>query len=228
MKNFWVLIVSKTHMSSAACVGGILLNGSPVRLLNAQGYNQDQDTLLQIGDVYEVTGVRRANPTPPHVEDLLVHSWVKKGQNHDLDALGKFLLEKVKVKVWRGGPDNLFDGKIQWTSGGSGYISQDGEVPANSVGFWIPDKPLTHRVFMEKDKYNYPSLNGWRNLPFVGFQEPVDVIPAGTLVRVSLARWWDTNGTTEPRCSLQLSGWYKDIKPPKKTSLDDIDDDLPF
>jgi len=33
-------------------------------------------------------------------------------------------------------------------------------------------------------------------------------IPADTLLRVSLARWWDNEGRHEERCYLQLSGWY--------------------
>ena len=40
---------------------------------------------------------------------------------------------------------------------------------------------------------------------------PIKVIPAGTLVRVSLARWWrpeDSEPNFEERCYLQLSGWY--------------------
>jgi ATP-dependent DNA helicase RecQ len=45
---------------------------------------------------------------------------------------------------------------------------------------------------------------------FVGFQEPVEVIPAGTLLRVSLAHWWRPreDADVEPRCYVQLSGWY--------------------
>jgi epoxyqueuosine reductase len=40
---------------------------------------------------------------------------------------------------------------------------------------------------------------------------PPPTIPAGTLVRVSLARWWrpDANDTSFPeRCFVQLSGWF--------------------
>lgn len=95
-----------------------------------------------------------------------------------------------------------------WTDNGSGYISKNGEIPDNSVGFWISDRNLKKRIAFDKVRYNYPVENGWRSLPYVGFEEPVETIPAGTLIRVSLARWWDTNGKTEDRCSSQLSGWY--------------------
>ena len=69
-----VIIVSKTHMSSAACVGGVLANGRFVRLLDSDGYNQDSDTDLEVGDVYTITFSERTEKTPPHVEDILVHT----------------------------------------------------------------------------------------------------------------------------------------------------------
>lgn len=46
------------------------------------------------------------------------------------------------------------------------------------------------------------------SIKYVGFAEPINKIPAGTLVRVSLARWWRPTETSEERCYLQLSGWY--------------------
>lgn len=203
-----VIIVSKTHMSNAACVGGVLANGKFVRLLNSDGYNQDTDTHLEVRDVWEITFRQRMDVTAPHVEDILVDSWRKKGSFNNEAEMVKYLTEKLNVKIWRGSPDVLFDGKLSWTNNGAGYVSKEGEVPNNSVGFWIPANPLTKRIFYDKARYNYPVSVGWRNLTYVGYQEPVDIIPAGTLLRVSLARWWDTNGTTEERCSLQLSGWY--------------------
>jgi len=117
----------------------------------------------------------------------------------------EYLKVKLKIKIWKGSSDVLFDGNLQWTSGGSGYISENGGIPTSSVGFWIPDKDLTRKDFNDKVRYSYPLR--WRNISYVGFQNPVDLIPAGTLVRVSLARWWSPNDNEE-RCYLQLSGWY--------------------
>ena len=44
----------------------------------------------------------------------------------------------------------------------------------------------------------------------MGFQEPVGTIPAGALVRLSLAHWWRPAGDDdgEYRCYVQLSGWF--------------------
>lgn len=218
-----VIIVAKTHMSNAACVGGVLANGRLVRLLNEYGYNQDSDSDLEVGDVYTITFNERDYNRPPHVEDILVTSMSYKFAFPSIQRMVDYLTDKLNVKIWRGSPDNLFDGKLQWTNNGSGYISEDGEIPDCSVGFWIPDRNLTKRIFYEKVRYNYPNVNGWRSLPYVGFNEPIETIPSGTLVRVSLARWWDRNGETEERCSLQLSGWYLDT-PDNEVE----DEDLPF
>jgi len=222
-----VIIVSKTHMSNAACVGGVLANGRFVRLLDADGYNQDSNTQLSVGEVYSIVFSEKPGKRPPHVEDILVHSITFKFSFDSAREMIDYLKEKLKVKIWKGSSDVLFDGNLQWTNSGSGFISENGGVPINSVGFWVPDKDLTRKDFSDKVRYSYPLR--WRNIPFVGFQIPVDLIPAGTLVRISLARWWSPNGEEE-RCYLQISGWY-DL-PEKQISnyIEDEEDDdgLPF
>lgn len=220
-----VIIVSKTHMSNASCLGGVLANGRFVRLLKSDGYNQDSDTDIEVGEVYTISFSERTDKRPPHIEDILVHSMVHKFTFKNIAHMVEYLKEKFKVKVWKGSSDVLFDGKLQWTSGGSGYISESGGIPNNSVGFWIPDKDLTRNDFNEKVRYSYPIR--WRNISYVGFQNPLDSIPSETLVRVSLARWWSPNNEEE-RCYLQLSGWYDlpESKPSKV--VEDVDDDLPF
>jgi len=203
-----VIIVSKTHMSKATCVGGIFANGRLVRLLDCNGHNQDKDTDIEIGDVFTIEYRERTDNKPPHVEDILVQSMKLKFKFKTIDKMVSYLREKLNITIWEGSPNLLFDETLQWTDNGSGYISQDGVIPTHSVGFWIPDRDLSKNIFFGKVRYNYPQLTGWRSLPYVGFEDPIDVIPSGTLIRVSLARWWDRNGETENRCSLQLSNWY--------------------
>jgi hypothetical protein len=229
-----VLIVSKTKMSKHVCVGAIASNGRYLRLLTEDGLNQPNDTPFQVRQGWEIEFVERPIKTAPHVEDVLLTSkkltGVLKSQISMLDMVIKY-----NVPIWRGSPNTLFDGLLNWTDNGSGFINKENGLPSKSVGFWIPDKNLTKKDFWGV-KYNYPMSQGWRNMPFVGLEAPIDTIPAGSLVRVSLARWWDTDGTTEPRCSLQLSGWY-DIAPvatttvqvaPTPTYHSDEPDDLPF
>lgn len=215
-----VIIVSKTRMTSAACVGGVLANGRLVRLLDPNGHNQDSNTDLEVGEVYTIMFSERADKRPPHIEDILVNKMEYKFTFSSTERMVEYLINKLNVKIWKGSTETLFDAKLQWTSGGSGYISESGEIPDNSVGFWIPDKDLSRNDFNDKIRYSYPIK--WRNITFVGFQNPVEIIPAGTLVRVSLARWWSPNEDDE-RCYLQLSGWYNLPEPEAP-----VDDELYF
>ena len=217
-----VIIVSKTHMTSAACIGALATNGKYIRLLNDGGYNQPIDTEFEIRQVWDIEFEERVDKKTPHIEDVIVKSKKLKGTLKDEITMLQ-LVQRYNAIIWRGSPEVLFDGLLQWTDSGSGYISDNSSIPNNSVGFWIPDKDLTKKIFYDKPRYSYPKTTNWRSLPYVGFEEAVEIIPAGTLVRVSLARWWDTNGTTEDRCSLQLSGWY-DLKAKQKAE----NDDLPF
>lgn len=221
-----VIIVSKTHMANAKCVGGVLANGRFVRLLDSNGYNQDSDTNIDVGDVYTITFSERKEKIPPHVEDILVNSMSFKFAFSSIDKMVEHLRDKLNVKIWKGSTEVLFDGKLEWTSGGSGYISENGGIPDSSVGFWIPDRDLKRNDFKNKVRFSYPIR--WRHIAYVGFQNPVNTIPAGTLVRVSLARWWSPD-EDEKRCYLQLSGWYcLPDNDDDSEGLVDFDDDLRF
>ena len=201
-----VLIVAKTHMSNAACVGGVLENGRYVRILDANGNNQSSYTKLNVGDLYHITFRERVEKKLPHIEDILVLNMTFKF-SLSINEMVKSLLDRQNIKIWNGSTDNLFDGKLQWTHSGSGYISESNGIPNNSVGFWIPDSDLIRRDYNEKIRYSYTPIK-WRSIPFVGFHSPVDKILAGSLLRVSLARWWSPNEEEEKKCYLQLSGWY--------------------
>ena len=55
-----VLIVSKTHMTNAVCVGGLVLaDNRYVRLLNPGNYNQPTDTDFEVGEVWDLTFTNR-------------------------------------------------------------------------------------------------------------------------------------------------------------------------
>ena len=201
-----VIIVSKTHMSATSCVGGVLANGRFVRLLDIHGKNQPVNTELNIGDVYEIIFTDRKSLRPPHIEDIIISSIKFKFSFASIPVMVDYLINKLNIEIWRGSPDVLFNRNLLWTDSGSGYISALGQIPNCSVGFWISDCNLDRRDFNGKVRYNYSPIH-WRNISFVGFQTPVDIIPSGTLIRVSLARWWSPN-ENEERCYLQMSGWY--------------------
>ena len=202
-----ILILSKTQMNNnQVCVGGLTLTGRYVRLLDKNGHNQPANTDLSPKQAWEIDFTERYNNTPPHVEDIIVHNRTKKGKLNDNLTIKDFI-EKKNIPIWRGNPDQLFDQSIQWSTGGSGYIDKGGGIPNHSVGFWLSDEDLKKKDFYGV-RYQYPSANSWRSMKYKGVEDPVNIIPAGTLIRVSLARWVSFNGDEEPKCWLQLSGWY--------------------
>ncbi len=298
-----VIIVSKTRMSKHYCIGGILIDGQFVRLLNSEGYNQPLNTSFEIGDYYDITYRERNTIIPPHTEDILVDSTrlISHLTLKELTSLIKELDLKYRLNVpiiQNSSPMALFDNSLhQDKTNGNLYISKEGRIPSFSTQFWISDKPLIKIIFRDEirdfvkseniteyspikrsykghpymfyysqkegiekryciffseslcqerninedtklqkgffegmeiiqdksqidnpkytliskdEKYTIRYRYGTdiNTIPFVGLQEPIDEIPAGTLLRVSLARWWSPNENTEERCYLQLSGYY--------------------
>ncbi|WP_305952600.1 dual OB domain-containing protein [Emticicia oligotrophica] len=207
-----ILIVSKTHMSSAACVGGLVLsNNRYVRLLNIGNYNQPTDTEFEVGDVYDINFIDRTTLHPPHIEDVIITSKTFLRKIIDMPAL----LRQKSVIDWNGHINNLFGEILSWTNSGTGYIPFNGQMPVKSVGFWIADKDLIKVSFdNNKVRYRYPNGANYRNISYVGYQNSIEIIPAGTILRVSLSRIFpsENSGITTPRgYYLQLSGWYSEV-----------------
>jgi len=195
-------------MATGVCVGGLTLaDNRMVRLLPDQGYNHSVGVPYQVGQIWEMKLSPAREPRPPHVEDVRVLSCkLLETQTH----LAEFLLQRIEP--WRGSPQALFEGLLQATPAGSGYISHQTGVPAHSTGFWIPDKALQRTDYKAKVRFHYPSGDGVQHFTYVGFDEPPTHLAAGTLLRISLARWWQPEDAPEieERCYLQLSGWYSE------------------
>ena len=121
-----------------------------------------------------------------------------------------------RVQPWQGMPWRLFEGLLR-TEDKSCYIAKPGALPRCSVGYWLSDGPLALIYQRDKPYYQleYAPRSVGRNwcagvlhIPYVGFAVPLSCIPAHTLLRVSLARWWKPEWAPDERCYLQLSGWY--------------------
>jgi ATP-dependent DNA helicase RecQ len=152
-----------------------------------------------------VDAVPAEHVTPPHVENVIVRSKQRCGT---MPNCPPFIEQRMPPVA--GGPELLFEGLTQTTPHGALYIAQRAGIPPFSTTFWRPDQPLTRAEDGKRIRYHYPAPDGGRTLVFVGFQEPVEIIPAGTLLRVSLAHWWRRadDPDTELRCYVQLSGWF--------------------
>ena len=206
-----VLIVAKTRMGKGACIGAITEKGESVRLapFNADphdGANRE----YEVGDIWEITGELETPLIPPHNENFVVH---KKSRLHTTENT-KDLVSAIELlmppKV--GDPRKLYEGLLKTTENGSLYVPPGDDVPSYSTAFWQTDQPLVLEREMRKLRYRYPTENGGCTLTFVGFQKPLETIPADTLLRVSLAHWWRPKNTpyAELRCYVQLSGWLSE------------------
>lgn len=198
------LIVSKTVMAGGYCIGGWTLDNRSVRLLMPGSDCHPQNTPFQVGGVWDLDFHPRQDITPPHIEDVIVTGREYLGRRTDT---GEIL--RQRAPIWHGSPTVLYDGLLGWTSNGSGYVAQNRGLPAISTGFWIADVDLQLRFENGSPYYHYVVGYHDRRFKYVGTEGAIPVIPAGTLIRVSLARWWAPDGSDmEDRCYVQLSGWY--------------------
>ncbi len=203
-----VLIVSRTRMAKGVCVSGIIENTCEfIRIHDYKGACLKDDTPYQVGERWEMDVIKAWNARPePHIEDKQVtpHRCIGKISMKDLTT---FVTNYCRIT--KGSIKELFDHKLTFgnTYYSTGYITKQ-NIPNHSVEFWIADRDLI--------KTEYPSDTGQKiyyrcgdyKIKYVGFQEPLEIIPQGTMIRISLANWWAKDPNEEPKCYLQLSGWY--------------------
>jgi hypothetical protein len=199
MNTSRIIIVSRTKMGQRICVGAYDVDRRrSIRLLDQNGYGQAADFPLNIGDVVTARYRDRAQIEAPHTEDVLLQSHQPYANT---DEVSRVFTENAPVVD---GPlTNCFGGKL-FQPGNGAMAVPNGDVPDHSVCFWKTDKPLSLNRYRR-----YVYRNGFRSIEvqYVGFPEPVQNIPAGTVVRLSLSRRWNVEGQ-EKLCWLQLSGWY--------------------
>lgn len=198
-----VLIVSKTQMRNGVCVGGINEDTHElIRIHNERGGNLPTDAPYEIGDRWNMSVETAWNVrSAPHTEDKQTMPFRKIG-NVGVQGIKDYVFRNAGLlRIARGSIANAFQGTLHFV-GNKNYVNH-ANVPSYSTEFWIADKDLTHSIQFDKHYYYYDNVR----IKLVGFQPPINRIPAGTIIRLSLANWWD-DGSGEERCYLQLSGWY--------------------
>jgi hypothetical protein len=203
-----ILIVSRTKVgSNKICIGGIDLDKLlSVRLLTTNGhYESKRFCPYRIREIYEIDYI--CDPRPlPHSEDIRVLNRKKTGELENGLSMLDFLRER-NFTIHSGEIKTTFEGKLNHRDSGAFYISEE-SIPQNSTCFWICDKPLIQKDLQWKIRYHY--TDAAYQISYVGLDKnPPQIIPAGTLTRLSLAHWWSPQySEDEERCYLQLSGWY--------------------
>lgn len=174
--------------------------------LTADGRNQPKDAPYRIGQVWDISYKPMSNCVLPHVEDVIVfeHQLLTGHLTNVSSLLPKY------AAIHQGGLTSTFDGCLQFTPRGSAYISIPGGIPTHSVCFWQSKYELRRDDFDGKTRYSFSEDGLWRHITFVGYENSGKVISPGTILRLSLARWWHPKdgNVQEDRCYLQLSGYY--------------------
>ncbi len=119
------------------------------------------------------------------------------------DEVKRFVLAKIGAPTVH--PKDLFYGRLQFKQSEKKRITPAGGIPLVSTGFWRLNGDLLLQEIEGKARYvcfDHSRRKAILDLPFVGEQALVDVIPAGTLLRLSLSRWFNEGFW------LQLSGWF--------------------
>lgn len=198
-----IIVVSRTKMGGEnVCVGAFDINNNRnIRLLTASGSNQPRSFPLNIGSTIKATYAEKSGTKPPHTEDVLLKGYEATAPGPVLKAF------QGLCKPITGPITNTFSGCLSKQGGNALSIGSD-NVPDHSVCFWRADAPLTLDTSFDSVKYNYGFGFNRVSIKFVGFQETIRTIPSGSIIRLSLARWWCPPGHNEERCYLQLSGWH--------------------
>ncbi len=209
-----VVIVAKTRMGNGACIGALTFEGRSLRLIAADREVNDRFNMdYQVGEVWQVETRPELEIIPPHVENVIVTHKRRMGSITKIETLINQHMPPIS-----GGVEAIFDGLTQTTKAGALYIAERCGIPSRSTMFWQPDRPLQREDDLKRIRYRYANSSGGCTLTFTGFQEPIPEIPAGALLRISLAHWWRPEASPEPRrremtdgeyrCYVQLSGWF--------------------
>lgn len=198
------------------CVGGVDIdNHRSLRLMDSDGRHEYvEDCPYEIYDIWDLSYIMSSYRPAPHAAEDCNVTWRKRlGNTGYVDNLPA-ILKGCGMQVYAGPLTNAFGGMLK-TEKSTWFISRP-NVPNHSTCFWIADKNITlkHTISYGKERWSYvyldPQHPKWgSNIPYVGvMSDPPAVIPQGTLVRLSLAHWWQKDGCDEERCYLQLSGCY--------------------
>ena len=185
-----VLIVGKTRMRNGVCLGGLVLQDiQRVRLLPAKGFGHPRDTRYNIGDEWNLTleEVSKHEINAPHTEDtrIVEQQYIR---SYTKRAVRDFVLKRIGAQLVH--PRDLFDGRIFITDNKRARVTCRDGVPMYSTGFWRFEKALYKWQNDRKIRYTYCEDDSSCNsddedlqldVPYVGCDEPLEKIPAGTI-----------------------------------------------
>lgn len=210
-----VLIIARTHMKHGnICLAGIEIpTARLIRLMTRYGSYYTENAPFRPRQVWEITYEPRRFLTPPHVEDVCVQNCRNLGEGTDIYAL----LTNAACLI-DGSPTRLLQGRLTFGKPVNRHTHPDeatptidrGEsIPSQSLALWRTDRVLTKRTLRSAVYYLAPRPRQNEvsfKVKYTGFEGTPILIPEGSYLSLSLARWWDRDdrGEAWERCHLQL------------------------
>ena len=121
------------------CVGAIELDtGRSLRLKRPDGTNAFEAHPIRPGTIWDLSYQSAASVTPPHIEDVIVSGghWLE-----DVVDMKTAILDRWQP--WDGDLDEIFDGQLEVTEGGSAFLRAAPNLPQYSTGFWLSTRQAT-------------------------------------------------------------------------------------
>lgn len=204
-----VLILGRTRAGQMLCVGGMTERMTPIRLKRDESPPHwfAEACPFHIGDVFDVVCSDTSDPeSPHHREDARVHVWQYRESlpsDEVVATIERSGAIREGAEPWLAFRDDNDSGPyLKLTENGSWVIPKSQlELTPFSVAFWRPTIDLHYR-----DRYYWGSSRAREyRIRYVGTEKPREMLPAGTLIRLS------TSSFFKPvyGAALQLSGWFK-------------------
>jgi hypothetical protein len=203
-----VLILGRTRAGKMLCVGGMTDRMSNIRLKRdeAPPHWFAEACPFHVGDVFTIVCSDSSDSeSPHHREDVRVHVWQYEksvGTNQVLETIEHSGRVREGPEPWLAFRDETESGPYFKLSEKGSWVIPKPQLERTpfSVAFWRPTVDLHYR---EKYYWGESQARKYR-IPFVGTDRPKEMLPAGTLVRLS------TSSFFKPvyGAALQLSGWF--------------------
>lgn len=147
-----------------------------------------------------------SNSVLPHSEDLVVDQVLETGET--IADLAGWIGQHCAVhEGWLG---DAFNGCLTLGDRGINYIADDQPVPDHSIEFWRIDRPMNIKRsnWLGNVRLHYRSSPpGPMVFKYSGAGNPIDVIPAGSIIRLALSPLWE-HEKYGPSYWPRLSGWF--------------------
>ena len=191
-----VIIVGTTRFSDQICIGAVSSNLWDAYRLVPPGRQFWRPNPFTLGGIYDIQ-FQDAPRTPPHVEDVSVTKWELRGSVANL----KQEIES-HATVFTGPLEGLFEGKLSIKASNGNLGVAKSNIPSFSTQFWRSDRAFSRCDTTWNQKTNVRFCAGQFSIPYVGAETPPPQISSGSIVRWSLARWFNDI------CWLQISHVY--------------------